>query len=651
MDEKKKPSDERPQKRPPARFQPPRAVLMLLLAFGLIYLMTMFLSKSMPAAEGKTRGDFRQDLDAGRIKFVKVNERQVEVELYPDESGQVRKYTFSVIDAADAGSIVAVLNEYNASGSDDRRVDFDSTAPNLLVRFLVTFIVPTAILLILLYFIFFRSMSKAGGSGVLSFGKSRARMASKGQVNVTFDDVAGIEEAKQEVKEIIEFLKSSEKFKRIGARVPRGILLVGAPGTGKTLLAKAIAGEAEVPFFSISGSDFVEMFVGVGASRVRDLFRQAKENAPCIIFLDEIDAVGRKRGATFSGGGHDEREQTLNAILVEMDGFESDQNVVLIAATNRPDVLDPALLRPGRFDRQVMVDMPDVKGREQILKVHAAKVKMGPAADLSILARGTPTFTGADLEAIINEAAILAALDDRESVSMEDLEEARDKVRWGRQRRSKVMALEDKRITAYHESGHAVATKLLPEVEPLHKVTIIPRGMALGATMHLPEKDRYHVQRAELKGEIVALLSGRVAEEMFCSDISSGARDDIRRATALARLMVREWGMSGKLGPIFYGDEESDNVFDPISSRAYSESTAVQIDAEVKSILDECYSRAQKILAEHRDDVEKVAEALLEKEVLEGSDVDLLMQSPPQGGIADEGEGEAGEAEIPPDDA
>jgi len=627
MDKQKKSSGEGPQRKPPARFQPPRAVLMLLLAFGLIYLFAMVLKGPMTEAEKKTRTDFYQDMNAGRVKSVDISPRQAKVELYPDEGGTVRRYTLPLMGEEDASKLAGTIQDYNNRVGNDRAISYNATPESRLVAFLVTFIAPTAILLILLYFIFFRSISKAGGSGVLSFGKSRARMAAKGQVNVTFDDVAGIEEAKQEVKEIIEFLRSPQKFQRIGARVPRGILLVGAPGTGKTLLAKAIAGEADVPFFSISGSDFVEMFVGVGASRVRDLFRQAKENAPCIIFLDEIDAVGRKRGTTFSGGGHDEREQTLNAILVEMDGFESDQNVVIIAATNRPDVLDPALRRPGRFDRQVVVDMPDVKGREEILKVHARKVKLGPEVDLSVLARGTPTFTGADLEAIINEAAILAALDNREAVRMEDLEEARDKVRWGRQRRSKVMAQEDKRITAYHESGHAVATKLLPEVEPLHKVTIIPRGMALGATMQLPEKDKYHVQCRELMGEIIALLSGRVAEEMFCDDISSGARDDIRRATALARLMVREWGMSSRLGPVFYGDEDDKNTFEPVISRNYSESTAVEIDAEVKRILDECYQRARDTLTSHKGAIERVAEALLEKEVLESRDVDALMQA------------------------
>jgi cell division protease FtsH len=613
----------------------------------MIYLITMFFNKKMPEAEEKVSSDLYADLAKDRVKRVDVNNRRVTVTLYPVDENEPTKYTFSILGERDASSIVNALHEHNAPLPDDKQVKVATQPESRLLAFLLTVVAPTAILLLLLYFIFFRSMSKAGGSGVLTFGKSRARIAGKGQVKVTFDDVAGIEEAKQDVKEIIEFLSTPDKFREIGARIPRGVLLVGAPGTGKTLLAKAIAGEADVPFFSISGSDFVEMFVGVGASRVRDLFRQAKENAPCIIFLDEIDAVGRKRGTTFTGGGHDEREQTLNAILVEMDGFESDQNVVVVAATNRPDVLDPALRRPGRFDRQVVVDLPDVKGREEILEVHARKVKLGEGVELEVLARGTPSFTGADLEAIINEAAILAALAGHKSVTMEELEEARDKVRWGRQRRSRVMAQEDKRITAYHESGHAVATKLLPEVEPLHKVTIIPRGMALGATMHLPEKDRYHVQQRELMGEIVALLAGRVAEEMFCDDISSGARDDIRRATALARYMVREWGMSGKLGPVFYGEEQSEGGFEPMIVKPYSESIAVEIDTEVKLIIEDCYNRARQLLTKNREAVKRVADALLEKEVLEGADVEALMgQAAGSEGAPDPGGPPAGEPEA-----
>jgi len=609
----------------PSRFQPPRTILILILVVGLVYLLFRMGQMPMTATQKFDRTTLDTDLQAGKVKQVDIGDTTATVTLnagaYPQ--GESGKYEVSVRSDEDASALMNEIKEYNKDHP-QQKVSYNPKGPNRWLGFLVA-VAPFVLIPLILYFVFFRSISRSGGAGVLSFGKSRARLKTKGQVKVTFDDVAGIDEAKEEVHEIIEFLKNPQKFHRLGARIPRGVLLVGEPGTGKTLLAKAIAGEADVPFFSISGSDFVEMFVGVGASRVRDLFRQAKENSPCIIFLDEIDAVGRRRGANFTGGGHDEREQTLNAILVEMDGFESDENVVVIAATNRPDVLDPALRRPGRFDREVTVDMPDVRGREDILKVHARKVKLAPDVDLAILARGTPTFSGADLEAIINEAAILATMKGKDAVHMDDLEESRDKVRWGRQKRSRVMSLEDKRITAYHESGHAVATKLLPEVEPLHRVTIIPRGMALGATMHLPEKDRYHVQLRELKGEIAALLAGRVAEEFFCNDISSGARDDIRRATMLARLMVREWGMSNKVGPVFYGEEEAQIGFETIPTRPYSESTAVEIDKEVERILNECFERARKLLSDHREDVRRVAEALLEREVLEGADVERIM--------------------------
>jgi len=610
----------------PPRFQPPRLFLILLMACAVVYLIVIVGRNPMGANITADRSAFDNDLRAGRVSAVQVSDTGARVKLRPGVTSaageNVQAYQFNIIEGQ-ADALTAQIQKYNDEHP-DKLVGYSTSGPSMLWRLLLG-AAPIIILFIVLYFLFFRSLSRSGGGGVLSFGKSRARLSAKGQVKVTFDDVAGVEEAKAEVQEIIEFLKNPKKFQRLGARIPRGILLVGAPGTGKTLLAKAIAGEADVPFFSISGSDFVEMFVGVGASRVRDLFRQAKENSPCIIFLDEIDAVGRRRGPNFTGGGHDEREQTLNAILVEMDGFESDENVVVIAATNRPDVLDPALRRPGRFDREVSVDMPDVRGREEILKVHARKVKMAPGVDLGVLARGTPSFSGADLEAIINEAAILASMKGKEAIDLSDLEESRDKVRWGRQRRSMVMSVEDKRITAFHESGHAVATKVMPEVEPLHKVTIVPRGMALGSTMHLPEKDRYHVQLKQLMGEITALLAGRVAEEMFCTDISSGARDDIRRATGLARLMVREWGMSNELGPIFYGDEESQYGFETVMTKPYSESTAVEIDKAVDKILNGCFERARKILGEHRENVRRVAEALLEKESLEAEDVDKIM--------------------------
>lgn len=495
---------------------------------------------------------------------------------------------------------------------------------------LVIYLMPMALIFALLYFFFYRPMHQSGGAGgVLSFGKSRARLTPKEHIDTTFDSVAGIDEAREEVQEIIEFLRNPERFHRVGARIPRGILLIGPPGSGKTLLAKAIAGEADVPFYTISGSDFVEMFVGVGASRVRDLFQKAKENSPCIIFLDEIDAVGRRRGHGW-GGGHDEREQTLNAILVEMDGFETDAQVIVIAATNRPDILDGALLRPGRFDRSVNVDLPDVLGREAILKVHARKVRMGPDVNLNELARGTPMFSGADLEAIINESAIIAVLHDQDAVAQDNLMEARDKIRWGRQKRSRVMDEEDKRITACHEAGHALLAKLLPEVEPLHRVTIIPRGRALGATMQLPEKDRYQMQRKNIRGTVMMLFGGRITEEMFCSDISSGAQNDIKEATILVRRMVCEWGMSDRLGPISYADSE-EKLYggEVLLSKAYSEATAIEIDQEVRRIITECYQEAQRILHKHRHDLEGITEALLKYETLDSADVDDILAGHP----------------------
>jgi len=496
--------------------------------------------------------------------------------------------------------------------------------PSLLLTNLLGML-PWILILALLYWMFIRQLRNAG-AGVLSFGRARARTANPEQTKITFDDVAGIDEAKEEVVEIIDFLKSPEKFRRLGGRVPRGILLVGPPGAGKTLLAKAIAGEAGRPFFSISGSDFVEMFVGVGASRVRDLFKQAKEHAPCIIFLDEIDAVGRRRG-TGLGGGHDEREQTLNAILVEMDGFDSDLGVILVAATNRPDVLDPALLRPGRFDRRIVVDLPDVKGREAILRVHARKVKLAPEVDLKLIARGTPYFSGADIENLLNEAALLAVRRNLDAIGMPELEEARDKVLWGPAKKSRVIAEEEKRLTAYHETGHAVVSKQLPEVEPIHKVAIVARGMALGATMYLPEKDRYIVPRKRILAEITSLLGGRASEELFCDDVTSGAQNDFERATELARMMVCRWGMSKDLGPISYTENE-EHLFlgrEITRVKAISDATAVAIDGEIRQIIDQCYAHAKELLAARRDAVERIVAALLKYESLEGSEVDTLL--------------------------
>jgi cell division protease FtsH len=490
---------------------------------------------------------------------------------------------------------------------------------------------PYILLIIVGWWLLFRFMRSPGaGGGVLSFGKSRAHLHVKEHSRVTFDDVAGVDEAKDEVREIIEFLKSPARFARLGGRIPRGVILIGPPGCGKTLLAKAIAGEADVPFFSISGSDFVEMFVGVGASRVRDLFKQAKDNSPCIVFLDEVDAVGRRRGAGL-GGGHDEREQTLNAILVEMDGFESDEGVIVVAATNRPDVLDPALLRPGRFDREIVIDLPDVKGRLDILKVHASKVKTAPSADLEMLARATPTFSGADLAAIINEAALAATLRNKDAVDNDDLMSARDKVRWGREKRSRVMDDDDKRVIAYHETGHAVLMQSLPDVDPVDRVSIIPRGMALGVTMHLPMKDRYIRTKRNLVSELVSLYGGRVAEELFIGDVSSGAAGDIEQATELARKMVCDWGMSEAVGLINYANKE-EHIFlggEILRPTDHSDATAQEIDREVKNLLDAAYRQARELLESKRDAVERVADALLKYETLTGAEVNLIIKGEP----------------------
>ena len=485
-------------------------------------------------------------------------------------------------------------------------------------------------LLLLAGFVFFlmRQM-QAGGNKALSFGKSRARLLSAQQKKATFKDVAGSDEAKEELQEIIEFLKDPQKFQKLGGRIPKGVLLVGPPGTGKTLLARAIAGEANVPFFSISGSDFVEMFVGVGASRVRDLFEQGKKNAPCIIFIDEIDAVGRHRGAGL-GGGHDEREQTLNALLVEMDGFESNEGVILIAATNRPDVLDPALLRPGRFDRRVVVARPDVKGREEILRVHTRKVPLSDDVDLSIIARGTPGFSGADLANLVNEAALWAARQNRKFVAMDDFEMSKDKVLMGVERKSMILSDEEKRNTAYHEAGHALVAAMTPGADPVHKVTIIPRGMALGLTMQLPEADKHTYTKDFLQGMLAVLMGGRSAEEIFLGHITTGAGNDIERATDIARNMVCEWGMSD-LGPLAFGKKE-EAIFlgrEIAQHRDFSEDTALQIDREVKRIVSDGYEKAKSILSNNRELLDRIAQALLVREVLDANEVKLLMEGKP----------------------
>ncbi|HDS16044.1 MAG TPA: ATP-dependent metallopeptidase FtsH/Yme1/Tma family protein [Proteobacteria bacterium] len=480
-------------------------------------------------------------------------------------------------------------------------------------------------LLLIGVWIFFMRQMQGGGGKAMSFGKSRAKLLNEDQKKVTFKDVAGIEEAKEELEEIINFLKEPKKFTRLGGKIPKGVLLVGPPGTGKTLLAKAIAGEAEVPFFSISGSDFVEMFVGVGASRVRDLFTQGKKNAPCIIFIDEIDAVGRHRGAGL-GGGHDEREQTLNQLLVEMDGFESNEGVILIAATNRPDVLDPALLRPGRFDRQVVVPNPDVKGREGILKVHARKVPLAKDVDLKVVSRGTPGFTGADLANLINEASLLAAREDKKEVEMTDLEEAKDKVMMGAERRSLVISHDEKINTAYHEAGHALVARLLPGTDPIHKVTIIPRGRALGLTQQLPIDERHTYNKDYLINNIIVLLGGRVAEEIALNHITTGAGNDIERATNLARKMVCEWGM-GRMGPVSFGKKE-EHIFlgrEMAQNRDFSEKTAIEIDDEIKEIVHDAHAKALQLVTDNRQSLDKLAQKLLEKESINGIEVDEII--------------------------
>jgi len=481
----------------------------------------------------------------------------------------------------------------------------------------------------LLFWFFVIRQIKSAGKGALSFGKSKARLLAKERNKITFKDVAGVDEAIEEVSELVEFLKDPKKFQRLGGRIPKGVLMVGPPGTGKTLLAKAIAGEADASFFSISGSDFVEMFVGVGASRVRDMFEQARKNTPCLVFIDEIDAVGRSRGHGL-GGGNDEREQTLNALLVEMDGFDTQEGIIIIAATNRHDVLDPALMRPGRFDRQVVVNLPDVRGREGILKVHAKNVKLEPGVDLSIIARGTPGYSGAELANLLNEAALLAARLNKKSVGISELEEARDKVRWGRERRSMAMSNEEKSATAWHEAGHALVNVLLKHTHPLHKVTIIPRGRALGVTMSLPKEDMLNMRRKQAIDTIIMTMAGRIAEEYVTEDISSGAAMDIQQATQLAKAMVMHWGMSDKLGNVLYGDGP-EYVFlgrDMMSrSKDYSEQTAQDIDAEVKRLIDEANNTAKELISSNRDKLEIIANALLEYETLDGPQVTEIMQT------------------------
>jgi cell division protease FtsH len=582
---------------------------------------------------GSAAGDPPSTADGGRIgrivdKLTIVGSSEIRGEFTPEQ----KKYPFkrfrvsyfggeknSALDAETRRRWAAQLGPQNV-----REEPGDTGFKQVMLAVLPWLVIGTV-----LYFVLIRPMRSAGGpAGVLSFGRSRARVYMKERVTTSFEDVAGIEEAKQEVRELVEFLKNPGRFTKIGARIPHGVLLVGPPGCGKTLLAKAIAGEAGVPFFSISGSDFVEMFVGVGASRVRDLFEQGKKNAPCIIFIDEIDAVGRHRGAGL-GGGHDEREQTLNQLLVEMDGFESNDGVIIIAATNRPDVLDPALLRPGRFDRRIVVPRPDVRGRIGILQVHTRKVPLAALVDLEVIARGTPGFSGADLESLVNEAALIAARRDKDKVEMEDFEEAKDKVLMGTERRSMIISDKEKKTTAVHEAGHALVARFAGlEADPVHKVTIIPRGRALGLTQQLPAEDRLSMTRDFALNQIAILMGGRVAEEIIFGQKTTGAGNDIERATELARAMVTEWGMSDVFGPLnFTGSKQE--VFlgrDFASSERHSEDTAQRIDAEIRRIVIEQYERATKILSEHRAELEAVSNALLEYETIDGEDITRLLK-------------------------
>ena len=581
-----------------------------------------------------TWSDFKADLLAGSIKRVEVqprSESEATWTYFLKSSGEgtanqgraLRRQTVGPI--CDYPCDLAAMDPENADAIKKMNVavNIKPTEGNSMWTSVLLTLLPMGLMLFI-FFMFMRQLQASGGKA-MSFGKSRARLLNESQNKVTFADVAGIDEAKDDCEEIIEFLKDPKKFQRLGGRIPKGVLLMGAPGTGKTLLARAIAGEAGVPFFSISGSDFVEMFVGVGASRVRDLFEQGKRNAPCIIFIDEIDAVGRHRGSGL-GGGHDEREQTLNQLLVEMDGFESSDGVIIIAATNRPDVLDPAILRPGRFDRRIIVPRPDLKGRVGILGVHTRKVPLSENVDLEIIGRGTPGFSGADLENLVNEAALLAARQDKDSVAGPDFEMAKDKVLMGSERRSMVVSEKEKRTTAYHEAGHAIVGCLLPNHDPIHKVTIIPRGPALGVTMALPTEDRLSFSKVMALDRIAMALSGRIAEELVFDQLTSGASDDFKKATQIARSMVTEWGMSEALGTMAYVEREESGFLGATYQKEYSESVAQKIDAEVRNIIDTQYKRARKLIEDNRDKLDALAEALLERETIGSEEIEAIME-------------------------
>jgi cell division protease FtsH len=618
----------RPGKKPPLPRYKRGPFSYLVIAVAIF--MVMMMLQQWQRIDKITLDEFKQHLKKGEIESVIVKDTEI--------TGQFTEGFFDGQEGKSKRSFVVnytpdVHGKWLGELLDESGVKQESAPQRIWLIMLIQWVLPLVLLIGFFYFFFARNLRSGAGGMLMSFGRSKHRLQGKDKANVTFADVAGVDEAKEEVAEIIEFLKNPKKFQRLGGRIPRGVLLVGPPGCGKTLLAKAIAGQADVPFFSISGSDFVEMFVGVGASRVRDLFKQAKENSPCIIFLDEVDAIGRKRGAGFVGGGHDEREQTLNAILVEMDGFDTNDQVIVIAATNRADILDHALTRPGRFDRQVFIPLPDLKGRVEILRVHAKKVKMGPDSNLERLARGTPMFSGADLAAIINEAALAATMANKDNVEMADLEEARDKVRWGRAKKSRVIDQKEKEIIAYHEAGHTLVQSLLEDADPLHKVSIIPRGPMGGATFALPEKDRTIFTKTYCMALLQVCFGGRIAEEMFCDDLSSGAQADIQQATNITKQMVLTWGMSKELGPISYGPDLGikDIVYAMPPEKEYSERTAEAIDGEIKKVTDEAYTKAKELIEANKDRLENIAKALLKYETLDAGEVKLILD----GGLLD----------------
>ncbi|SHG43959.1 membrane protease FtsH catalytic subunit [Thermosyntropha lipolytica DSM 11003] len=604
--------------------------------YVLIVLLALFAMKMYPAPE-------QQAKEFTEVEFIKLvqEEKVAKVKIQIDDniykiSGNLKDGTKFTATASKESGIIPLLLE--------KKVDYDSekVPPPPWYMSLLGTLLP--IIILIGFLIFIMNQTQGGGGRVMQFGRSRARMLTGEEVKVKFDDVAGADEAKEELKEVVEFLKNPQKFTRMGAKIPKGVLLFGAPGTGKTLMAKAVAGEAGVPFFSISGSDFVEMFVGVGAARVRDLFEQAKKNAPCIVFIDEIDAVGRQRGAGL-GGGHDEREQTLNQLLVEMDGFSTNEGIIVMAATNRPDILDRALLRPGRFDRHILIDRPDVKAREAILKVHVRNKPLAEDVNLEVLAKRTPGFTGADLANMVNEAALLAARNNKDKIGMEELEEAIERVIAGPEKKSRVISEKEKKLVAYHEAGHALVSYFLPNTDKLHKISIIPRGRAGGYTLLLPEEDRNYITKSYLLDEVATLLGGRVAEQLVLEDISTGAQNDLERASSIVRKMITEYGMSEELGPLTFG-QKSEEVFlgrDIYQHRNYSDAIAYAIDKEASAIMESCYKKAENILKEHIDKLHKVAARLMEVETMEAEEFEKIMRGEDEEGKEEEKEGEKGE--------